>query len=1367
MENKEQGLTMPLVLGSSLPPVAESSPRPNADLWNEASACPSARSGGGGSRYRESSAYSRSTMEGGSLNLNTMAFDPFSSYKVNDLNSYAMNDQRWTLQRKKIGLKRRTKRTWERNDRIKQTDDINLSFIRTHFTRKECIRYVKRPNSFTEGSCFCGLMPDEHLPLASLVPVPPPRPQGEGFMAMKSLLEKEEDAKRYKPNNLVSSILSSLGLKSPKMPSLSLSARLPAFTHTSINPHTIISQPSCQDLETGEEEWDMNIVNPFNSLLVSSSVTSRTRRRNTVAPGELCSSPRAIPCRSPRLMVPPPDSAWKSSTHLVELPTNSYGTITFVNETAGTKKPAKYVRISSDTPMKNVLTLLSDYWRLLDPNRPQLVISVTGGAKNFQLDGKKKETFSSGLIKAVKSTNAWIMTGGMHVGIMRSVGEAVNQGQFMVKIKRKTFFAEEREQMIRGIRCLGVAPWGYIDGRESFVNSNENVFASVKYKAKEEVLQHAPCSLNGDHTHFLLVDDGHRNSFRGVDEFRTRLEEGVRKPEPEGLGVPIVLLLLDGGVNSIDKCAMALRQAIPIVVVAGTGRAADLLAYAVSMTIYTPSGRSIMRKGHRTQLLNRISIVMQELQAYPWKQQRCADLLIECCKKVNMITIFDINSNEGMDKYILYALLTGEEQTSRLDQLGLALLWDRPDIAESHIFAGQQDWPSGALEDLMTTALLEEKVEFVKLFIMNGLVMADYLTVDKLRHLYNKACVPNTHLMGLLQRSSRQHGHHHLIHVHYLLQAMMRRHTDPIYEADTPDVITDKPSINYLTFEDPYMELLLWAILSRRSKLARYLWQRCNSPLCATIVSSCLYRSLWLSLGAKNTDIRDEYLRNKDIFERLSVDLLAICYQADIVNAMGLVERRNAKWGNMDCLELAVMADDKFFISTPGAQASVEFNWRRGMSRAPFFAVIIANFFPFLIFWPRFFRFQKLGDNGGELTTMQKFVVFYKSPISKFCAHSSAYVCFLFLYAYVVLFDFNYKMTVMEKLLIIWIFTYIIDEISEIASEQSLTVRGKISDWMGSVWNRFDMVSMLLGTLALVLRLFRETFKWGRIAYAINTTVFYCRLFRIYHVSYHLGPKLVIFYRMISEVLVFMALLLIFILGYGIASQSLLHLTRSALHLNSSAIGTIMEDVLLTPYWQMYGELQLEAVTGEDRNVCHPNSCVVSEVCNNNTMTCKQGLDCVCENPKEYSWAVNLMLFFYLIIGNIMLLNLLIAIFTYVFDEVQENSMEIWKFEMLRLIREYDMKPALIPPFVVIEYLWRFFKKVWKLSCRKERENLEDYMKDTLESLKLFEKESIMTYLARIAYTEECSIDNRVKRMSEKIDKIAKYIEQKGELEEM
>ena len=42
-----------------------------------------------------------------------------------------------------------------------------------------------------------------------------------------------------------------------------------------------------------------------------------------------------------------------------------------------------------------------------------------------------------------------------------------------------------------------------------------------------------------------------------------------------------------------------------------------------------------------------------------------------------------------------------------------------------------------------------------------------------------------------------------------------------------------------------------------------------------------------------------------------------------------------------------------------------------------------------------------------------------------------------------------------------------------------------------------------------------------------------------------LGPKLIIFHRMIPELMIFMMLLIIFILGYGTASQALIHPSRT------------------------------------------------------------------------------------------------------------------------------------------------------------------------------------------------------------------------------
>ena len=60
-----------------------------------------------------------------------------------------------------------------------------------------------------------------------------------------------------------------------------------------------------------------------------------------------------------------------------------------------------------------------------------------------------------------------------------------------------------------------------------------------------------------------------------------------------------------------------------------------------------------------------------------------------------------------------------------------------------------------------------------------------------------------------------------------------------------------------------------------------------------------------------------------------------------------------------------------------------------------------------------------------------------------------------------------------------------------------------------------------------------------------------------------------------------------------------------------------------------------------------------------------------------------------------------------VFEKVRENSMEIWKYEMFRLVKEYEDKPGLAPPLIILELIWLAGKKTWKVCCRRRRENCE------------------------------------------------------------
>ena len=81
----------------------------------------------------------------------------------------------------------------------------------------------------------------------------------------------------------------------------------------------------------------------------------------------------------------------------------------------------KLIRIEKKTSAEQMLEFVYSKhgWNL---RVPKLILSVTGGAQKFTLPHRMKKAFKRGLIKAVVTTDAWIITGGTNTGVMRLVG---------------------------------------------------------------------------------------------------------------------------------------------------------------------------------------------------------------------------------------------------------------------------------------------------------------------------------------------------------------------------------------------------------------------------------------------------------------------------------------------------------------------------------------------------------------------------------------------------------------------------------------------------------------------------------------------------------------------------------------------------------------------------------------------------------------------------------------------------------------------------------------------------------------------------------------------------------------------------------
>lgn len=147
-------------------------------------------------------------------------------------------------------------------------------------------------------------------------------------------------------------------------------------------------------------------------------------------------------------------------------------------------------------------------------------------------------------------------------------------------------------------------------------------------------------------------------------------------------------------------------------------------------------------------------------------------------------------------------------------------------------------------------------------------------------------------------------------------------------------------------------------------------------------------------------------------------------------------------------------------------------------------------------------------------------------------------------------------------------------------------------------------------------------------------------------------------------------ILIVIILAYGIG-------THAMLYPREGWDGIRVQTLLLRPYFQMFGELFLDDIKGENQASCKNKSSVIDAT------------DC----PSEYGrQIVPWLLGVYIVITNVLLLNLLIAQFTFTFDQVQQNAREHYYYGRFRTIVDYHDRGALFPPFSLIFFIIFLFK---------------------------------------------------------------------------
>ncbi|XP_050394392.2 transient receptor potential cation channel subfamily M member 2 [Patella vulgata] len=1146
---------------------------------------------------------------------------------------------------------------------------------------------------------------------------------------------------------------------------------------------------------------------------------------------------------------------WDSKTHTHEQQCDSFGEISFRGFGHDTTN-SPYVRLVPNTDLIDVWDILIKHWGL---PVPKLLISVTGGAKQFEMKTRLKSILKQGLIHAATSTGAWIVTGGTAAGVMEFVGEAV----------RDHIFSTGNPEQNRVV-ALGIASWGVISNNFALDGEGDKGIFPAVYSVQDVDDYDKRIPLDHNHTHFLLVDNGTEGKYGGEIKFRTRLESFISQKVETGVAttqsvhVPCVLIVVEGGINTMKTVLESLRNNTPVVAIEGTGRCADLIAYGFKLTKNkNDEDKCIKNKRIDQNLTDMARRTCFDNKNNEKINMQIAQLVIElkeCLEKRRLLNVFSLERADvkEIDRAILYALLKANKSDAN-SQLALALAWNRCDIAKQEIFTpfNRKRWEPRTLYDAMLTALVQDRGDFVQLFLDNGVDFQKFLTKATLRNLYS-LCINDymdangeilRYMIGYTQQTWANYfmcrdpkvdndDQNILTNVSEILVILMKDSAMDIYKGtefavegpvemkwvgnieilnSLKERITQqnlhqpikgkkmkKKIIDSYDFDFPVRELFIWAVLFNRRRLAHLFWKLGTDQLGAALVACSLLKQM-----ANKAEQEEELELSVDlnehavIFEKLATNVLAQCYSQDKRMAQQLLTREQTLWGRRTLFQIANQNTLMDFLEHSCCQTKLNTIWKGTMALyTSELKICICILCPLLLPFIKFSTHKTIEDivddededdedaenvaetdfsgspSGNKVVPVEGFteaksrksikikkkrtyavdyfkcdrnnvniisavVFFYSAPVSKFYTGLIAYLCFLGIFTFFVLTDLRpadvvNSPSVYEYITWGWLSTMVIEEIRQIfVLDQPPTY--KLRNWISSIWNRFDLAMYVMFLISVILRytIFTSEFIWARMGYSITLAMFYLRLMQSFFVAKNMGPKVIMIEKMLTDLFFFFLILLVFIMSFGIAYSA-------NLYPNSQPSWVILKNIMYMPYWQMYGELFLERIEGDD----DPESCTRNETIWRNDLS----LRC-----PEKNAIVPILLAVYMILTNILLVNLLIAMFSYTFQTIQDNSMKVWRFYRLSLIYELFDRPALVPPLIILNHLYRLLMYLVNSTCgsfQTKNDFKEQLEKEENIRMSLFERGAMENYLSHSLMRERELLDNKVSSTAERLEMV-------------
>uniref|UniRef100_A0A8C0HSN2 non-specific serine/threonine protein kinase n=1 Tax=Buteo japonicus TaxID=224669 RepID=A0A8C0HSN2_9AVES len=1067
---------------------------------------------------------------------------------------------------------------------------------------------------------------------------------------------------------------------------------------------------------------------------------------------------------------------WSVEKHTEQTSTDAYGVINFQGGSHSYR--AKYVRLSYDTKPEAILQLMLKEWQM---ELPKLVISVHGGMQKFELHPRIKQLLGKGLIKAAVTTGAWIITGGVNTGVAKHVGDALREHASRSSRKICTIgiapwgVIENRNDLVgRDV----VAPYQTLLNPLSKLNVLNNLHSHFilvddgtvgKYGAEVKLRRELEKTINLQRIHarigqgvpvVALVFEGGPNVILTVLDFLQESPpvpvvvcEGtgraadilayVHKQTEEGGSVPEgaepeIISTIKKTFNFGQSEAVHLFQTLlecmkKKELVSGSCHKIFLCkVHAFADIILNCTNASAFDQLVLTLAWDRVDIAKNHVFVYgqQWLvgslEQAMLDALV--MDRVAFVKLL-IENGVSMHKFLTIPRLE-ELYNTKQGPTNPTLFHLVRDVKQGNL-------PPGYKINLIDVGLVIE-------YLMGGTYRCTY-TRKRFRAVYNSLSGNNrrsgrnpSNTTPQMCKSHESFGnradkkekmrHNHFIKTAQPYKPKIDTGTEEGKKKRTKDEIVDIDDPETRRFAYPLNELLLWAVLMKRQKMALFFWQHGEESMAKALVACKVYRSM--AYEAKQSDLVDdtseELKQYSNEFGQLAVELLEQSFRQDETMAMKLLTYELKNWSNSTCLKLAVSSRLRPFVAHTCTQMLLSDMWmgRLNMRKNSWYKVILSILLPPAILLLEYktkaemshipqsqdahqmamddsennfqnaadeipmevFKEVRILDSTLEkhdmetpakpkrLPITQKFYAFYHAPIVKFWFNTLAYLGFLMLYTFVVLVKMEELPSVQEWIVIAYIFTSAIEKIREIFMSEAGKINQKIKVWFSDYFNISDTVAIVTFFIGFALR-FGAKGNFGENTYRENYVfvagrITYCLNIIFWYV------RLLDFLAVNQQAGPYVMMIgkMVANMFYIVVIMALVLLSfgvprKAILYPDEAPSWTLARDIVFHPYWMIFGEVYAYEI-----DVCANNSDEkVAHLCGPGT------------------WLTPFLQAVYLFVQYIIMVNLLIAFFNNVYLQVKAISNIVWKYQRYHFIMAYHEKPVLPPPLIILSHMASLF----------------------------------------------------------------------------